>query len=73
MSFGSVKELLELSNEKNKEIWELVFEDDYNERNVARKNSWDKMRAMWTAMKASSHNYDGKIKSHSGLSGGKRA
>ena len=70
MSFGSVKELLELSNEKNKEIWELVFEDDYNERNVARKNSWDKMRVMWTAMKASSDNYDGKIKSHSGLSGG---
>lgn len=70
MSFGSVKELLELSKEKNKEIWELVFEDDYNERNVARKNSWDKMRAMWVAMKASSDNYDGKIKSQSGLSGG---
>lgn len=70
MSFGSVKELLELSGEKGKEIWELVFEDDCNERNVERKKSWDKMKAMWIAMKASSDNYDGKIKSHSGLSGG---
>lgn len=70
MSFGSVKELLELAKEKNKEIWELVYEDDYNERNVARKSSWDKMKAMWIAMKASSDNYDGSIKSHSGLSGG---
>lgn len=70
MSFGSVKELLCASKEKNKDIWELVFEDDYNERNVARKNSWDKMKAMWIAMKASSDNYDGTIKSHSGLSGG---
>lgn len=70
MSFGSVKELLELANEKNKEIWELIFEDDYNERNVARKNSWDKMKAMWYAMKASAENYDGKLKSQSGLSGG---
>lgn len=70
MSFTSVKELLELSEKSGKEIWELAFEDDYNERNVARKNSWDKMKAMWIAMKASDENYDGKLKSHSGLSGG---
>ncbi|MDO5388958.1 MAG: L-serine ammonia-lyase, iron-sulfur-dependent, subunit alpha [Clostridia bacterium] len=70
MGFVSVKEMLELSNEKQKEIWELVYEDDYNERNVSRQNSWEKMRGMWYAMKASSENYDGKIRSHSGLSGG---
>ncbi len=70
MSFTSVKELLELSEKSGKQIWELAFEDDYNERNVSMKNSWNKMTAMWVAMKASSDNYDGNIKSHSGLSGG---
>lgn len=70
MSFTSVKELLELSEKSGKQIWELAFEDDYNERNVSIKNSWNKMTAMWVAMKASSDNYDGNIKSHSGLSGG---
>ena len=70
MSFGSVKELLEVSEKRGKEIWELVYEDDYTERNVSQQNSWDKMKSMWEAMKASSENYDGKLKSHSGLSGG---
>lgn len=70
MSFTSVKELLELSEKSGKQIWELAFEDDYNERNVSMKNSWNKMTAMWVAMKASSDNYDVNIKSHSGLSGG---
>lgn len=70
MSFTSVKELLELSEKSGKQIWELAFEDDYNERNVSMKNSWNKITAMWVAMKASSDNYDGNIKSHSGLSGG---
>ncbi len=70
MSFGSVKELLEVSEKRGKEIWELVYEDDYTERNVSKQNSWDKMKSMWEAMKASSENYDGKLKSHSGLSGG---
>lgn len=70
MSFGSVKELLEVSEKRGKEIWELVYEDDYTERNVSQKNSWNKMKSMWEAMKASSENYDGKLKSHSGLSGG---
>lgn len=70
MSFGSVKELLEESKKRDKEIWELVYEDDYTERNVPPENSWDKMKSMWEAMKASSENYDGKLKSHSGLSGG---
>lgn len=70
MSFTSVKELLELSEKSGKQIWKLAFEDDYNERNVSMKNSWNKMTAMWVAMKASSDNYDGNIKSHSGLSGG---
>lgn len=70
MSFGSVKELLEVSEKRGKEIWELVYEDDYTERNVSKQNSWDKMKSMWEAMKASSKNYDGKLKSHSGLSGG---
>ena len=70
MSFKSIKELLELSEKSGKEVWKLAFEDDYNERNVSMKNSWSKMTAMWLAMKASSDNYDGNIKSHSGLSGG---
>lgn len=70
MSFGSVKELLEVSEKRGKEIWELVYEEDYTERNVSQQNSWDKMKSMWEAMKASSENYDGKLKSHSGLSGG---
>ena len=59
-----------MSEKSGKQIWELAFEDDYNERNVSMKNSWNKMTAMWVAMKASSDNYDGNIKSHSGLSGG---
>ncbi len=70
MAYKSVKELLERSRETGKEVWQLIMEEDANDRNVDTSDSFEKMRSMWRAMKASSDSYDPSLKSSSGLSGG---
>lgn len=70
MAFESVEELLKCSRETGKEIWQLIMEEDSHDRNVSTEESFEKMRSMWTAMKASSEGYDASLRSSSGLSGG---
>lgn len=67
--FYSIKELLETAKNSRRKIWELILMDDANERNVSQKDSFEKMRYMWQAMKKSVKNYDPELISPSGLSG----
>lgn len=69
MAFESVKELMALHDKTGKEVWQLIMEEDAHDRNTTTESSYEKMRAMWTAMKASSDNYDPSLKSSTGLSG----
>lgn len=68
--FQSLEEILNKCNRENLEFWEVVMEDDMQERNVEKEHSYEKMIETWDAMLLAAANYDKKIKSASGLIGG---
>ena len=70
MSFRSLAEILEQSEQKKKEFWEIVVEDDMIMRQVSKENSFSKMNTMYQAMKEADLSYDASLHSASGLVGG---
>ncbi len=70
MSYRSFEEILEKCNSENKELWQIVMEDDMSERNISEVDSMNQMRKIWQAMVFASDNYDGALHSPSGLAGG---
>lgn len=70
MGFESVKEMADRAELKTCRLWEVIMEDDMQERQVSRLDSLGKMSAMYLAMKDANQSYSGHLKSQSGLSGG---
>lgn len=70
MSFSTLKQIRKSAEEQKKEFYEIIIEDDMKERNVSYEESFSEMKKMFLAMKKADKNYDGKLKSASGLSGG---
>ena len=70
MSFKSMEEIVKLCSEQNKSFYEIVIEEDINESDISLEDSLSKMKKMWDAMIDASDNYDGNLKSKSGLVGG---
>lgn len=70
MSFKSLKEIVEICETKDKAFWEVVLDDDINERMVTREESLLKMEALYINMKLADQAYDAKLKSASRLVGG---
>lgn len=70
MSYQSFAEIIEICQSKDKEFWQVILEDDMQERNVSREDSMQQMHATWDAMLLAAATYDGKLKSKSGLVGG---
>lgn len=70
MSFRSLAEILEQSEQKKKAFWEIVVEDDMIMRQVSKENSFSKMNTMYQAMKEADLSYDASLRSASGLVGG---
>lgn len=70
MSFSTLKQIQKSAEEQKKEFYEIIIEDDMRERNVSYEESFSEMKKMFLAMKKADKNYDGKLKSASGLSGG---
>lgn len=70
MSFSTLKQIQKSAEEQKKEFYEIIIEDDMRERNVSYEESFSEMKKMFLAMKEADKNYDGKLKSASGLSGG---
>lgn len=70
MSFSTLKQIQKCAQEQKKEFYEIIIEDDMRERNVSYEESFSEMKKMFLAMKEADKNYDGKLKSASGLSGG---
>jgi len=68
--FESLQSILELCETKQKPFWEIVLEDDMEERMVSRQESLQKMKDTWDAMLAAAENYDKNLRSQSGLVGG---
>ena len=68
--FNTLKEITDRCKSDGKEFWQIILEDDMSDRNVDKEDSMSKMKELWDAMYHASVNYDGDIKSSSGLSGG---
>lgn len=68
--FRSLEEIIQKCDKENKEFWEIVLEDDIQERQTDAANSYARMTETWDAMLLAVVNYDKKLKSSSGLTGG---
>lgn len=70
MKYHSVKELLNVCEKENKEIWEIVCSEEALESQSDEKSCFEKMRKMYKSMKETDKNYDASLKSASGMAGG---
>lgn len=70
MSFKTLSKILELCKVQNKEFWQIIIEDDAKERGITKEESFTQMTRMYRAMKSADADYDPKLRSASGLSGG---
>lgn len=70
MNYSKLQTILELCEKENKEFWQIVVEDDMQERNVSFAESFETMRTMLHAMKEADDSYDGSLKSASKMAGG---
>ncbi len=68
--FESLQTILNLCETKQKPFWEIVLEDDMEERMATREDSLEKMKSTWNAMLSAAENYDRNLYSQSGLVGG---
>ena len=68
--YHSVKDLVELSDKENKSMWRIIMEEDARQRQVSEEASFENMRQMYIAMKSADKQYDGSMRSASGLAGG---
>lgn len=68
--FRSLEEIIKKCDKGNKEFWEIVLEDDIQERQTDAASSYARMTETWDAMLLAAVNYDKKLKSSSGLIGG---
>ena len=66
----SLQQIIGCAEKTNRLFWEVVLEDDMNQRQVSREQSMAKMLTVWKAMEDASHNYTGARRSVSGLVGG---
>ena len=70
MAYQSLQEIVQTCEQEKIDFWEAILKEDMAERGVSREESIAQMKGMWQAMLAASENYDGSLRSKSGLSGG---
>ncbi len=70
MSFRSIEEIVKQSEELQKPFWEIVLEDDMEDRMVTANESKSKMKQLYLAMKEADLSYDKNLLSASKLVGG---
>ena len=70
MSYTSLNEIISEAAEKQTLFWEVILQDDLEERKVTREASMEQMKATWDAVLHASESYEGKLKSSSNLVGG---
>ena len=66
----SMQQIIARAQSADKLFWEVVLEEDMQQRQVSRQQSLEKMLTIWSAMEDASHNYTGRRRSVSGLVGG---
>lgn len=67
--YQALKDICRRVAEKNISFWEVIWQDDCQERMIAEEVSFSQMKAMYVAMKEADADYDPALKSRSGLVG----
>ena len=67
--YKSLEEICEMTTKEGKPFWKIVQEDDCREQGISEGEAFEQMRGMYQAMREADDNYDGKLKSASGLVG----
>lgn len=70
MGFQSIQAMLEAESAQGKPLWQVIMEDDARESGISITASKARMTRLWEAMKAASRDYEGSLRSASGLAGG---
>ena len=70
MAFSKISEILMIAQEKKLPFWEVILNDDMQERNASRAESLSRMEKLLDAMILADKNYNPVLKSQSGMSGG---
>jgi L-serine dehydratase len=70
MSFRSIEEIIKQSANSGKPFWQIILEDDMEERMVTSEESKTKMEQLYLAMKSADKAYDKNLHSASWLVGG---
>lgn len=70
MIYKSLKEICEIAEKNRIPFWKVIQQDDCKERNVEEGESFERMRAMYQAMKHADEAYTGERRSNSGMVGG---
>ena len=68
--YASLEELCFEAEEKNCALWELVLQDDMQQRGVSRRESFAATKNLYLTMKKADEDYEKELLSHSGLVGG---
>lgn len=68
--FQSLEEIRQKSVNENKPFWQVIIENDMEERQVPKETSFETMRQMYSQMKQSDESYNKDLKSSSGCVGG---
>ena len=68
--YSSLEELCCEAEEKNCALWELVLQDDMQQRGVSRRDSFAATKALYLTMKKADEDYEQELLSHSRLVGG---
>ena len=69
MAFHSLEQICRLCREENKNFYQVILEDDMQEREASAEASHAKMSQLWQAMVQADRDYDPTLRSASGLSG----
>lgn len=70
MGYRSLEDMAIAGEQKRCPFWKITLEEDCNERQVTEKESMEKMKEMYLAMKHADTLYDALLRSASGLVGG---
>ena len=70
MAFTALQEIVEKCKQEGKAFWQVVLEDDMQERNTEETVSLEQMKHIWEAILSAEEGYEGELSSSSGLSGG---
>ncbi len=68
--YQSFQEIIEIEKNTGKQFWEIIRDNDIQEMDITAEEAFERMRAMYEAMKKSDHDYDPALSSASGLVGG---